>query len=994
VLSSTTATTTAAITAVTVTPAVTAANKPYDGTTSAALSTCTLTGVLGTDVVTCTGTATFDTAVVGAGKTVTVSGLTLGGAANANYVLSSTTATATAAITAVTVTPAVTAANKPYDGTTSAALSTCTLTGVLGTDVVTCTGTATFDTAVVGTGKTVTVSGLTLGGAAAANYVLSSTTATTTAAITAVTVTPAVTVANKPYDGTTSAALSTCTLTGVLGTDVVTCSGTPTFDTAVVGTGKTVTVSGLTLGGAAAANYVLSSTTATTTASITAVTVTATVTVANKPYDGTTSATLSTCTLTGVVGTDVVTCSGTASFDTATVGTGKTVTVSGLTLSGAAAANYVLSSTTATTTASITAVAVTATVTAANKPYDGTIVATLTSCTITGLVNGDVVNCTGPAAFDTATVGTGKIVTAALTLTGEAAVNYGLTSSTATTTAAITARTLAPRITVANKSYDRTTDAVLTACTVAESITVAWDLNPSQEIVLGYRVRVGTAPGVFTETFDVGNQTSFIYQGAVDGQEYFFAVAAYNAAGVGPESEVFGFSQPSGLVNGDVVGCTGTAAFDTASAGTAKTVTVSGLTLTGASAANYTLASPTATATAVISPLTVTAIVSVGNKAYDRTSSATVTSCTLMGALSGDVVGCTGTADFDTITVGPDNLVTVSDLTITGDAAENYVLTSTRARVTAAITPAVVTATVTAADKVYDGATSTTLLSCTVSGILTGDTVGCTGTATFSSASVGAGRVVTVTNLILIGAAAQNYTLSSTTATTTASITAATVTPVVTVANKPFDGTVVGSLAQCSVGDTASAGLVAAYGFDEGAGTTVTDGSNHGNAGTIINAEWTADGRNGGALLFNGNGRVTIPDAASLHLTNGMTLEAWIKPTVIDDNWRDVIYKGDDNFYLEATSSTRSGAAIGAISSIGDIEVHAPSALAVNTWSHLAATFDGAVVRLYVNGDEVANGARTELLQVSTHPLEIGGDILYGQHFQGIIDGIKRSGIT
>ena len=69
----------------------------------------------------------------------------------------------------------------------------------------------------------------------------------------------------------------------------------------------------------------------------------------------------------GVVGGDVVACTGTATFDTASVGTGKTVTATGLTLTGAGASNYTLTSTTATTTAAITALTVTPVVTAANK---------------------------------------------------------------------------------------------------------------------------------------------------------------------------------------------------------------------------------------------------------------------------------------------------------------------------------------------------------------------------------------------------------------------------------------------------------------------------------------------------------------------------------------------------------------------------------------------------------------------------------------------------
>ena len=71
----------------------------------------------------------------------------------------------------------------------------------------------------------------------------------------------------------------------------------------------------------------------------------------------------------------------------------------------------------------------------------------------------------------------------------------------------------------------------------------------------------------------------------------------------------------------------------------------------------------------------------------------------------------------------------------------------------------------------------------------------------------------------------------------------------------------------------AASGLVAAYGFDEGSGTTVTDASGNGNNGTITGATWATAGKYGKALSFNGSSAlVTIPDAASLHLSTGMTL--------------------------------------------------------------------------------------------------------------------------
>ncbi len=67
-------------------------------------------------------------------------------------------------------------------------------------------------------------------------------------------------------------------------------------------------------------------------------------------------------------------------------------------------------------------------------------------------------------------------------------------------------------------------------------------------------------------------------------------------------------------------------------------------------------------------------------------------------------------------------------------------------------------------------------------------------------------------------------------------------------------------------------GLVAAYGFEEAAGSAVTDLSGSGNGGTISGATRTAAGRYGSALSFDGaNDWVTVADSSSLDLTTGMT---------------------------------------------------------------------------------------------------------------------------
>src|SRR5262249_10072322 len=186
-----------------------------------------------------------------------------------------------------------------------------------------------------------------------------------------------------------------------------------------------------------------------------------------------------------------------------------------------------------------------------------------------------------------------------------------------------------------------------------------------------------------------------------------------------------------------------------------------------------------------------------------------------------------------------------------------------------------------------------------------------------------------------------------------------------------------------TVSNQAPSGLVLALGFNEGSGTTAGYAAGNGHTGVVTGATWTSSGRYGGALSFNGtNALVTVADAASLHLTSGMTLEAWVDPSVVTSAWRDVIYKGNDNYYLEGTSDQGGKPALG--STISPSPVYGSAALAAGTWTHLAATYDGSTLRLYVNGTQVASRAQTGSLPTSANPLQIGGDSLWGQYFSGV----------
>jgi hypothetical protein len=148
----------------------------------------------------------------------------------------------------------------------------------------------------------------------------------------------------------------------------------------------------------------------------------------------------------------------------------------------------------------------------------------------------------------------------------------------------------------------------------------------------------------------------------------------------------------AGVAGGDDVQLVTTGAagvFANKNVGTGKTVTISGLTLTGADAANYSLTQPTATANITARDLTADA--TGVNKVYTGTNAATVTFTS--DALVGDVVTFNYAATFANANVGNGKAVTVSSITLAGADAGNYNLLTTSDTTTANITQAPLTVT-------------------------------------------------------------------------------------------------------------------------------------------------------------------------------------------------------------------------------------------------------------------------------------------------------------
>jgi Concanavalin A-like lectin/glucanases superfamily len=183
--------------------------------------------------------------------------------------------------------------------------------------------------------------------------------------------------------------------------------------------------------------------------------------------------------------------------------------------------------------------------------------------------------------------------------------------------------------------------------------------------------------------------------------------------------------------------------------------------------------------------------------------------------------------------------------------------------------------------------------------------------------------------------------------------------------------------------------LVGAWAFDEGTGTTAKDASGVGNNGTLSGATWQSSGRFGGALQFDGAGAsVTVADSAQLHLTNALTLEAWVYPTSAPA-YAAVVAKERTGGGLPYGVEAVTGSPGGYVNTGGNSTATAASALPLSSWTHLAQTYDGTAVRLYVNGALAASTAANGSMLNSADPLRIGGDQTWGEWFAGRIDEVR-----
>jgi uncharacterized protein (TIGR03437 family) len=214
--------------------------------------------------------------------------------------------------------------------------------------------------------------------------------------------------------------------------------------------------------------------------------------------------------------------------------------------------------------------------------------------------------------------------------------------------------------------------------------------------------------------------------------------------------------------------------------------------------------------------------------------------------------------------------------------------------------------------------------------------------------------------------------------------------PGVTVAVKGAGGT---------GGDTTT-GLVGWWKFDEAAGSTVTDSSGNGNAGTISGGVTRVPGMFGGALSFDGSTGFITGSSPGTDFPTGSaarTITAWINITNAQTVDNALLHYGSYggappaiNFHLFITG-TGSDAAVG--NGYGFGVVQGTASVADGQWHNVAGVYEGPgtnIARIYVDGVEQSSATLTDVPDTGVAtPWRIGNFLAGGGLYRGLMDDVR-----
>jgi hypothetical protein len=156
-------------------------------------------------------------------------------------------------------------------------------------------------------------------------------------------------------------------------------------------------------------------------------------------------------------------------------------------------------------------------------------------------------------------------------------------------------------------------------------------------------------------------------------------------------------------------------------------------------------------------------------------------------------------------------------------------------------------------------------------------------------------------------------------------------------------------------------------------------------------------GHRGNAFLFDGNDDcIQVPNMGQFGQAQ-ITLSLWLRQDIADScsplaKPADSVGSTADTWQIETTTTNQLNFA-SSHGSTANARISTPTnTLVVGQWQHIAATYDGATKRLYVDGAQVASGGMANALTYDVQPMWIGCDNnsgTFAMRFNGAIDEVQ-----
>lgn len=182
--------------------------------------------------------------------------------------------------------------------------------------------------------------------------------------------------------------------------------------------------------------------------------------------------------------------------------------------------------------------------------------------------------------------------------------------------------------------------------------------------------------------------------------------------------------------------------------------------------------------------------------------------------------------------------------------------------------------------------------------------------------------------------------------------------------------------------------------FDEGKGKEASDSSKYVNKGTLEGGTEWKDGKYGKAVLFSSEGdQVVVQNSESLNIEGKITIMAWSKINAWNgagDQWVGkgahaskpscyglMVYQSANVYFMLGDGGARH-------------DLITPNLPDTGEWQHVAATYDGKIMRYYLNGEiSVEKEDKFAFKGVNELPVVIGAGVQRPQYvFNGIIDEV------